>query len=173
MNELRKYQALMLAQQKLYDTVQCQLNKLKENAIMYLDESDDRLAVVIKKGDFFMRQNNYVLSITKDWIISVLEDDIRDLDPDEKILAIRAFMRKHFPSQTTNREIVSCTLRHPTANYYSGDHIVCFYDYGDSEEWGSSLRFAKYEIIELPTDICLDIIIRAMHKFNLPVRNDA
>lgn len=173
MNELRKYQALMLAQQKLYDTVQCQLKKLKKNAIMYLEESEDRLDVVIKKGDSFARQNNHVLSITKDWIISVIWDDICDLYPDEKILAIRAFMRNHFPSQTTNREIVSCALHHPTANYYSGDHITCFYDYGDSEEWGSSLRFAEYEIIELPTDTCLDIIIRAMHKFDLPVRNDA
>ena len=160
MNELRKCRALLLAQQQ----ANIELMVFREDAIVRLEEHEDSLDVVFKKGEFFAYPNDYVLSITKHWHINISWSNTfaySDKYADETVLAMRAFMREWFPDLAAKGEIISCGLFSPRLAC-----IKCGYTCTERGIWWSHIQLNSASV-DLPVDICLNIIVRAMRKFNL------
>jgi len=163
MNELRKCRALLLVS----------VNSIAKNVIVYLEESKDRLDVIFKKGEFFASLHNYTMSITKNWCVGIAWSSMQNYESEygkTSALAMRTFMHKHFPNYVTQGEIVSCALLSPDPVHIH-DGIHCNFNLGSRVGWQTSIRFGN-STTQLPVDMCLDIITRAMYKFNLRIIDD-
>lgn len=156
-------------------TYQSQSAECKENSFVRMEEYEDRLDLIVKRGESAGIIEYYTVSITRDWYVTAncaaLECSIPDdyVISDISAIAVRNFMREYFPERYMRYNITYCQLQspNPAENFSS---ITCVAEDNLNSRWSASLNLSDGCAIDLPIDTAIRIIAKAMSKFNLPIR---
>lgn len=166
MNELRKYQALLLAQQQLHVNMRVHIENIESTYIMRIEEYPDSLNIVLRYHE--------PLRITSDWCVQVIcSYEYNVICPgvydDNLSTNMRAFLQQYFPQQLDQGgDIVVIELTRYGRGNMNDVVIRCDFDDTQDSGWYSEIHFGESIVgITIGVDSCIDIIDRAMCKFNL------